>query len=205
MKKEINTSTPENTAVRDRLLSAALQLFSRRGYASTSVREIVESAGVSKPTLYYYFKNKEGIYLALMESSYKIFSERMQLLMGAEGSVRARLETFCLGVFDGFVEYIDVVRFIYAIYFGPPQGAPEFKHDQAYDWILDSIGTLVKEGIDCGEFRSGNPDDLTWATLGCLNTCMEEQLCKVGPRVDRASFVRILKLILDGISTEGTR
>lgn len=200
-----NAALRENPAVRDRLLAAALQLFTQRGYASTSVREIVAAAGVSKPTLYYYFTNKEGIYLALMESSYETFSERMRLLRETGGSARSRLETFCLGVFDGFVEYIEVVRFIYAIYFGPPQGAPEFKHEQAFDWILDAVRGLVSEGIEGGELKRADAGDLAWAVVGCLNTCMEEQLCKGEARVDRAAFARILALILDGISIGGGR
>lgn len=205
MSQEFTKTAPEQAGVRDRLLAAALELFTRRGYASTSVREIVEAAGVSKPTLYYYFTNKEGIYLALMESSYAIFFERMQMLREAEGCVRSRLATFCLGVFDGFIEYIDIVRFIYAIYFGPPQGAPEFKHDQAFDWMLDAVRALVEEGVRNGELRKAPVDDIAWALIGCLNTCMEEQLCKEGPRVDRDSFKRILNLILDGVSTGGAR
>ncbi|MCE1227092.1 MAG: TetR/AcrR family transcriptional regulator, partial [Geobacteraceae bacterium] len=56
-------SLPDTSAnVRQRLLDAALQLFSTKGYAATSVRELVEAAGVTKPVLYYYFKNKEGLY-----------------------------------------------------------------------------------------------------------------------------------------------
>lgn len=191
----------ENPAVRERLLAAALQLFARRGYASTSVREIVEAAGVSKPVLYYYFRNKEGIYLALMESSYATFSERLGLLMGTTGPVRERLESLCLGIFDAFVEHIEVVRLIYAIYFGPPQGTPEFGHDQAFVWMLESVGKLVEEGIERGEIRSEGIDDVTWTIMGGLHICMEEQLCREAPRVDRASLARILNLIFNGIFT----
>ena len=44
----------------------AARLFAARGYDATSVREIVEAAGVAKPTLYYYFKSKEGLASALL-------------------------------------------------------------------------------------------------------------------------------------------
>ena len=44
-------------------LSAARELFARKGYSGTSVREIVAAADVTKPVLYYYFRNKEGLYL----------------------------------------------------------------------------------------------------------------------------------------------
>ena len=41
-------------------------LFAEQGYDATSVREIVETAGVAKPTLYYYFRSKEGLAQALL-------------------------------------------------------------------------------------------------------------------------------------------
>ncbi len=55
--------------VRQRLLAGAAELFARKGYDATTVREIVQAAGVTKPALYYYFQNKEGIYLELMREA----------------------------------------------------------------------------------------------------------------------------------------
>ena len=48
--------------IRQRILDAALQLFANQGYGSTSVRQVVELAGVTKPTLYYYFNGKEALF-----------------------------------------------------------------------------------------------------------------------------------------------
>ena len=64
MKHRKQENTDDGSA-RARLLEAATALFAEKGYASTTVREIVAGAGVSKPVLYYYFKNKEGIFLAI--------------------------------------------------------------------------------------------------------------------------------------------
>ena len=64
----------ENSAVRERLLREALRLFTERGYAATTVREIVAAAGVTKPVLYYYFGSKEGLYLEIMGASARFSS-----------------------------------------------------------------------------------------------------------------------------------
>ncbi len=61
---EINELEPN---ARQRLLETATELFAEKGYAGTSVREIVDRAGVSKPVLYYYFKSKEGLFYAILE------------------------------------------------------------------------------------------------------------------------------------------
>ena len=55
-------------SVSERIIAAATRLFGERGYGSTSVRELVASAGVTKPTLYYHFGSKEGLFLATAQS-----------------------------------------------------------------------------------------------------------------------------------------
>jgi AcrR family transcriptional regulator len=53
--------------ISEKLLSVAREMcFARKGYDRTSVQEIVAAAGVTKPVLYYYFRNKEGLYLELL-------------------------------------------------------------------------------------------------------------------------------------------
>ena len=47
-----------------RILDEAIRMFSARGFASTSVREVVEACGCTKPALYYHFTNKVGLYRA---------------------------------------------------------------------------------------------------------------------------------------------
>lgn len=191
-----------DTAVRERLLQEALQLFNAKGYAATSVREIVAAAGVSKPTLYYYFASKEGIYLELMHSTMATFQAAVEQLVVPQGTARQRLLRFATGVFDLFGEQIAVVRLIYAIYFGPPQGTPEFRHQQFYDLMLRVVAGMVEEGIANREFRPLPVPDLTWLIISCMNTVMEEQLCNQPPRVERAALERMLGIVLEGIAVK---
>jgi AcrR family transcriptional regulator len=52
---------------RTQILDAALALFSHQGYRATSMREIAERAGVSTGNVYHHFKEKEAIFLALLD------------------------------------------------------------------------------------------------------------------------------------------
>ena len=52
-------SAEVSSTIAEGILQAAVRLFARKGYEATSTREIVEAAGVTKPMIYYYFKNKE--------------------------------------------------------------------------------------------------------------------------------------------------
>jgi len=50
------------------ILNAAILLFSQKGYEGVGVQEICEHAGITKPTLYYFFKSKQGLLQAIADS-----------------------------------------------------------------------------------------------------------------------------------------
>lgn len=56
---------------RSRILSNALTLFCQKGYDGTGISEICELSDVTKPTLYYYFTNKDGLYQAIWTEYYE--------------------------------------------------------------------------------------------------------------------------------------
>ena len=60
----------ETSGVKQTILDKALQLFAAKGYEGVSVSEITEAAGITKPTLYYYFGSKEGVFEAVCQSYY---------------------------------------------------------------------------------------------------------------------------------------
>lgn len=186
--------------VRQRLLDAALVLFSTKGYAATSVRELVEAAGVTKPVLYYYFKNKEGLYLALMGDALGDFFEVAEQARTAPGCVTERIRGYCSALLDIFIERLPVARLIYAIYYGPPQGAPHIDFEASFSTMLAHMEQLVSEGISSGEFRAVNPADAAWAIVAQLNAAMEEQLIPSRqPRLNRDGLLRLLALLFEGI------
>ena len=47
---------------REAILKAAMRLFAKKGYAGASTREICETAGITKPVLYYHFRSKQHLY-----------------------------------------------------------------------------------------------------------------------------------------------
>lgn len=198
MKTQAPPPTPPADA-RERLMAAALDQFTSRGYAATSVRELCEAAGVTKPVLYYYFKSKEGLYLRLMEESYAQFEAILTDLTSFSGTSRERLVYFCTGLFASYVQQLPLVKLCYSIYYGTPQGAPPFNLEQYYDRILDVLTGLVEDGIALGEFRPGNVQDCVWTIMACLNITIEEQLCHCIPRIDGTSMTRMLNLVFNGI------
>ncbi len=201
MTEKNRKSVPPDLAVRQRLLQSAIDLFTRKGYTATTVREMVATAGVTKPVLYYYFRNKEGIYLELIRGAYAKFEALLDTPGGERGTAQEKILRLCDQVYSLFLENIQVAKLMYSIYYGPPQGAPFFDFDAYHLKFQDGLRRLVRAGIAQGEFRKKNADDMMWAILGAVNVAMEVQLCHPEPEINRKGLARILDLIFRGIST----
>ena len=188
--------------VRERLLSGATKLFAAKGYAATTVREIVERAGVTKPVLYYYFRSKEGIYLDLMREPFGKFAALVEESLLEAGSARERLFRLCLMAYDIFLENLDAVRVMYSIYYGPPQGAPFVDFDAYHHRFHEAVLQVVREGIRDGEFRRVDLHDAMWAVIGAVNVAMEVELCHPAQSLGRDGVRRVLELVLEGIAMD---
>jgi AcrR family transcriptional regulator len=189
----------DDASVRRKLLAGASELFTRKGYAATTVREIVASAGVTKPVLYYYFRNKEGIYLELMRETFTKADGLLASALEERGTATQKLVRFFDQAFSLFLKNIQGVRVMYAIYYGPHQGAPFFDFDDYHFRIQQTIRRLVEEGIRKGEFRRGNAEEMTWAILGALNVAIEVHLGHPEMSLGRQGLARVLKVIFQGI------
>jgi TetR/AcrR family transcriptional regulator len=188
---------------RERLLSGATALFASKGYAATTVREIVERAGVTKPVLYYYFRSKEGIYLDLMREPFGKFTTIVEETLRTGGSARERLFRLCLMAYDIVVENIDAARVMYSIYYGPPQGAPFVDFDAYHHRFREAVLQVIREGVRDGEFRRVNLQDAMWAVIGAVNVAMEVELCHPQESLGRDGVRRVLELVLEGIAVKG--
>src|SRR5216683_5407755 len=81
---------PEKT--RAAILEAALKEFAHEGVAGARTEEIARSAGVNKALLYYYFKDKDGLYASALEQVFSgLFETVMAVLERADLPPRERL------------------------------------------------------------------------------------------------------------------
>jgi AcrR family transcriptional regulator len=70
-------ATPVTSDTRERILDAALDLFTEKGYDKTTLREIAEQLGFTKAALYYHFPGKKDILLALHYRLHVLFQQSM--------------------------------------------------------------------------------------------------------------------------------
>jgi AcrR family transcriptional regulator len=117
-----STKTCEDQAgfsVAEQIGRTALTLFARKGYTATSVNEIVEAAGVTKPMLYYYFGSKEQLARHLVVEPLEALVRQLEEF--ADETLDAReCELRWLQSQLSFCRADpDRARFVFALYFGP--------------------------------------------------------------------------------------
>lgn len=76
---------------REMILSRAAQLFALRGYSATSMNEVAEACGLSKPTLYHYFRDKYALLLNIAEGHVSQLEVLADDLVGGPADAEARL------------------------------------------------------------------------------------------------------------------
>jgi AcrR family transcriptional regulator len=139
-----------NAAARE-IARVAARLFATHGYEATSVRTIVEAAGVTKPTLYYYFGSKEGLAQALLTLPMSVLAEAMRSILAERQDPVAGLVRIVEAHFDFCRDDPDRARFFFALVFGP-QGSElmgEIKQTmQALpELLIEGIGRLAEAGL----------------------------------------------------------
>jgi AcrR family transcriptional regulator len=91
----------------ERLLQDGWELFQQKGYLGVSMDELCLRCGVTKPTLYYYFKNKENLFVEVLLRRLKGFREVIE----QDGALDQKLEHIAAVMFDSFkTDYSYLVR-----------------------------------------------------------------------------------------------
>lgn len=85
---------------KERILASALDLFYARGYDAVGVQEIVDTAGISKPTLYYYFGSKKGLLEQILAVHCEKLGTKIDIAVGKDGEFAQKLYEIARCFFD---------------------------------------------------------------------------------------------------------
>jgi TetR/AcrR family transcriptional regulator len=197
MKSNHTESSPELNA-RERLMETAIGMFAEKGYAGTSVREIVEQAGVSKPVLYYYFQSKEGLFLAILDKAENLQKELLIQVLESAGNVLDRLLILYRRVYAGIDQNRSLYKMIHSLIFGPPQGAPDYDFTRYHRHMFNAICNIYNTGIDGGEVKKIAADEVAYLVLSLIDFCLH--MDQVQPQLsDPQRPERLLRLAFQGI------
>lgn len=189
-----------HSSTREQILGAALKSFAECGYAAASVQKIVDDAKVSKPSLYYYFKDKAALFGALVDQAH---AERHQLLRQAAerpGTLEQRLEEMAAAFFEYAVQNKALVRLAFATAFASPGEVPAHaKCRECGKRNFDLICSVMQAGQDAGELsREFTTEELAMGFYSQLNTYVMVRMIVPDCPLDQRAARRIVNLFLQG-------
>jgi TetR/AcrR family transcriptional regulator len=140
-------------ATKDRLLRTAERLFVEKGYDLARVDEIAGQAQVNKRMLYAYFTDKEGLYLAILESSFSRMLDCLEEASRHERDPRSDAERLIRAYFQFLVDNPSFVRLVAweSLRFGRHAGQV-LAH--TYRASLEKLFAVFQRGVDQGVFRA---------------------------------------------------
>ena len=182
----------------DRILQGALELFSAKGYEATSVREICEAAGITKPTLYHFYGSKEGVYRALVDGALDDFSRAVTRALQAPGSAVDRLQRVGRAYFERARARRDLCRFIFGLVHNPATSAPRTDFPRFYDELVAQIAAEVEGGVTRGEFVPGRTDLRMLILMGALGEALCGYLIVGKPQLSPALADALIDAVVAG-------
>jgi AcrR family transcriptional regulator len=162
----VPTQTERSTATRRRILDAARELFASRGWAATSVDEVVRAAGVTKGALYHHFRDKTALLRAVYEEQEQASIER---LLGLVGDTDDPLDQLRLGSRAFLTACLDPTFRRIALVEAPAGlGWDEWREiDARYGFGLLRAG--VEAAMDAGRLRRMPVDGIAHLLLAALS------------------------------------
>lgn len=163
---------PETTTANEaetKLLESALTLFSEKGYEGTSIREIIEGAGVTRPVLYYYFENKEDLFTRLVEEKFSELVAKIQQAKYDFETCADRLKEVIRVAFRLTEENPEAVRLILQVFFSPPQQGPSLDRVALARKRFRHIEEIMQDGLDNKEIAGGDAQSLGLVFMGIMD------------------------------------
>lgn len=186
---------------RGRLLAAAAKLFAAKGYAATSVREILKAARVTAPVLYYHFGSKEGLFIGLIQQGLEALSaEEERALAGATTTVD-KVRAFCRARVAFDQRYPHVRWVAEEMLAGPSRVAPSLDLKEPVAKRIQWLADLVSAGVDEGEFRPCDPIAAALVLLGAVQMTWRLRLLQQHLPHPATPPERVLETALDGLRT----
>lgn len=195
MKQRNRRISERNT--KQKLLDGAITLFAQKGYAGTAVREIVDRVGVTKPTFYYYFKNKEGVLSAILDAAYELQQTMLTQVLEMEGTLEERFANLAGRVQEDNMGNKRLVRLVHNMIHVPPQGVPGDSLDLYHRRTVHAIKRIYSEALARDELKRENADDVALLILGLFDSCFHlDYLHPQSKDPDRLK--RLLSLAIQG-------
>lgn len=188
---------------RQKLIDAALKLFTSLGVTETTTKAVAELAQVNEVTLFRHFGNKQGLMLAVMEESAAFKQPGELLLIPAQvDSLGEAVAQYAIAFLQSVAQTPELLlSLIGEARHYPPQNRQALSKgiNEANSYLAKYLAPAIEKFPDCGLAPEKLASMLLAALLGYFvieNTCTEQQLWR-----DRPEFIDNLVLLLKAETT----
>ncbi len=147
----------------EHILHEGWLLFQLKGYRGVSINELCQRCGITKPTLYYYFEDKENLFVQVLQ--YKLHG--FHKATDTPGTLPERLEAVAILILDSFqTEYSTILRDREHI--KKPENFQKIK-EAFHRELFGPLQDIMQSGIDRRELKGESSEVLTLIFLGIVN------------------------------------
>lgn len=181
------------SATKDRLLQAAMDVFADRGYHGATVDDIVAASETSKGAFYHYFPSKQGVFLRLLEQLADLVEAGVETAIERQQGALGKVEAALRVVLEVTSERRDLARIllIEAAALGP-----EF--EQSRVGIHRRFATLIRRHLDRavadGDIPLQDTALASAAWIGAINEVITQGLASGGDLLAGVASLRMLLL-----------
>jgi AcrR family transcriptional regulator len=166
MKQQTTRWRRRKEARPDEILAAALESFAARGFAATRLEDVAARAGISKGTLYLYFKNKEELFEAVVRAKLLPNLARIEALAASfDGRSAPLLERLLLTIAGVVGSELGAIPKLVIAEAGNFPDLARFYLDEVVRRGLRLIGAILRRGIARGEFRAVDVDHAVFCVI----------------------------------------
>lgn len=177
-----------------RILDAALQVFSQRGYQNASVDDIAGTAQTSKGGVYFHFPNKEAIFLALLQRTATRLLEKIEATVESSDDPLAKAEAALLTVLRTFARHRALARLFMVEALGAGR---EFHRHMAE--VRNDFTMIIKRHLDSavaeGAIEPIDTEIAARAWFGALNEVVTQWILSGQPKQLEEAYA-VLRIFL---------
>ena len=160
--------TTSETSLREKILLTAKSLFIQQGYHGLAMRQISEAVGVSKAALYYHFKDKEELFLAILDIYLNEIESAIDAIQSKRLSSSEQLRMFVEYILSQPAEQRAVMR-LGSQEMAQLSASSRKSFGKIYrEKFIGKLTAIFQAGIESGELKSLNAEVATWALLGIM-------------------------------------
>jgi AcrR family transcriptional regulator len=157
-----------DTGLHEQILTTANDLFVNKGYHGMSMREISDALGVSKAALYYYFKDKEELFLAILKIYLDDMSAALDRFIAQPVSCQDKIRLFIEYVLNQPAQQRSTIRLASQEITNLSPASREAFNIIYREHFVGKVQSILQSGIEKGEFREIHAEVAVWALLGIM-------------------------------------